>query len=352
MSCIVATLGPLLSRLKQHLIVSCAMPAGIDSAIAKALKLDPSTANIATHGSSNFASTYKITITKGDDVVKYFVKKIGGKKGEVSVRGEHESLNAINDVVPNLCPRSIAYGRCAESDHFFLATEFLDIGKRAPGGSGQSLAVKLAKLHTTPAPIPEGSDKPMFGFPVTTCCGETPQDNSWKESWAEFFAENRLRAILKQCMRNPGLDKPDHTFANLVEAVINKVVPRLLGNSNISEAIVPVVIHGDLWSGNFTRARIAGKGGSEEVVFDPSAVYGHSEYELGIMRMFGGFDDDFWTEYEALVPKTEPASEWRDRLKLYELYHHLNHYALFGSGYRRGCVNIMNQLINKYGHET
>lgn len=49
---------------------------------------------------------------------------------------------------------------------------------------------------------------------------------------------------------------------------------------------MPVVIHGDLWSGNKGKGVIGGEGAVEEVVFDPSAVWGHSEYELGIMNMF------------------------------------------------------------------
>lgn len=30
-------------------------------------------------------------------------------------------------------------------------------------------------------------------------------------------------------------------------------------------------------------------------------------------------------------------------------YHHLNHFSIFGSGYRGGAVSIMQQLIAKYG---
>jgi hypothetical protein len=30
-------------------------------------------------------------------------------------------------------------------------------------------------------------------------------------------------------------------------------------------------------------------------------------------------------------------------------YHHLNHYAIFGGGYRGGAVSIMKRLIKKYG---
>lgn len=217
--------------------------------------------------------------------------------------------------MPNFCPRSHAHGAMSASGKYFLATDFLDLSSSAPGGSGDSLAAKLAKLHTTPAPTPEGFDRPMFGFPVSTCCGETPQDNSWKSSWADFYAENRLRSILRASTKNNGKDAE---LAQAVEDVAGKVVPRLIGDDTV-KGIVPVVVHGDLWSGNHSRGQIAGKGGSEEVVYDPSAVYGHSEYDLGIMKMFGGFGSAFWKEYDKLVPKAEPKAEWEDRVMLYEL---------------------------------
>ena len=110
----------------------------------------------------------------------------------------------------------------------------------------------------------------------------------------------------------------DGGFHNAVETVASKVVPRLLGDNNL-KGVIPVVIHGDLWSGNHSRGIIAGSGGVEEVVFDPSCVYGHNEYELGIMRMFGGFEGSFWEEYGRLVPKSEPKEEFEDRVSLYEL---------------------------------
>jgi fructosamine-3-kinase len=59
--------------------------------------------------------------------------------------------------------------------------------------------------------------------------------------------------------------------------------------------------------------------GEGEVVYDPSACYAHSEYELGIMKMFGGFGSAFFEGYHRIVPKTEPVEEYEDRLRLYEL---------------------------------
>lgn len=111
--------------------------------------------------------------------------------------GEHASLKALHDAVPTICPQSYGHGLLADdSGKSFLVTDFLEItsGRRGKA-AGDSLARKLAKLHTTPAPVPPGYDKPMFGFPAPTCCGDTEQPNNYNASWADFYAENRLRFI-------------------------------------------------------------------------------------------------------------------------------------------------------------
>lgn len=292
------------------------MAPSVDSAIIEALGLDAQDTKQTSMG-SGFSSTFKVSGVKDGKDVNYFVKTGTGEEAEVMFAGEHESLNAIYNAVPNFCPRSHGHGPLRDSPgKFFLATDFLDLRSSGrPAGSGLSLAQKLARLHTTPAPTPEGHDRPVFGFPVPTCCGPTRQDNSWRDTWAGFYADNRIRAIGRECVRSNG---HDGEFEGAVEAVAGRVVPRLVGDGTV-KGITPVVVHGDLWSGNHGVGVIAGQGGTEEVVFDSSAVYGHSEYELGVMRMFGGFGSSFWREYEKLVPKAEPKDEWEDRVALYEL---------------------------------
>lgn len=246
-----------------------------------------------------------------------------GKDAEVMFRGEHASLNAIH-TIPSLCPASFAHGTLEDNvGGAFLVTDFLDMKARSTGnssdqGSGMSLAAKLAKLHTTPAPIPAGFSKPVFGFEVTTCCGDTEQPNDFTESWPDFYAKNRLLAILKKSERTNGQDA---SLRALVEKTVSETVPRLIGDDHLNNGrgVTPVVVHGDLWSGNKGRGIIGGKGAVEDVVFDPSACYAHSEYELGIMQMFGGFGSSFMKEYHQICPKTEPVEEYTDRIKLYEL---------------------------------
>ncbi|KAF2731020.1 Ketosamine-3-kinase [Polyplosphaeria fusca] len=327
----------------------------LDPAVVKLLKLDPDNTSVASAGGGGMssASTSKITAKLSDGTEKMFFMKTGrGKEAEVMFEGEHASLNALHNAVPSLCPQSFGHGHfSSQSSTSFLVTDYLNLTGRSSSrsSSAPSLAAKLAQLHTTPAPIPEDYEKPMFGFPATTCCGDTPQDNTFKDSWADFYANQRLRFIMNQAEKSNGGDKELH---NLVEATASKVVPALIGDDylNNGKGITPVVVHGDLWSGNAGVGVIGTKGGeAEDVVYDPSACYAHSEFELGIMKMFGGFGGAFLKEYHSICPKTEPVDEYDDRIKLYELYHHLNHYALFGGGYRSGAVSIMKSLIKKHG---
>lgn len=326
----------------------------IDPAILRALSLSPSNTTLSSHGGSGFTSTGKIDAALPDGSKKSFFLKTGtGRDSATMFAGEHASLNALH-TIPSLCPQSFAHGELDDGSGSFLVTDFLDMSSTQSATGGQergsalSLAQKLAKLHTTAAPIPPGYSKPVFGFPVTTCCGNTEQDNTWTESWAEFYAERRLRTILKQAEQNNGEDASLHAS---VEKMAREVVPRLIGDDHLNggAGVTPVAVHGDLWSGNKGRGRIGGQGAVEDVVFDPSSCYAHSEYELGIMKMFGGFGTAFIRQYHDVCPKTEPVEEYEDRVALYELYHHLNHYAIFGGGYKGGAMSIMRNLIRKYG---
>ncbi|KAF1934410.1 Ketosamine-3-kinase [Didymella exigua CBS 183.55] len=328
----------------------------VDPAVLKLLQLDGDATFVSSAGGGgcSSASTSRIVskLNNGSENT-FFMKTGSGNAAKVMFEGEHASLNAINTIVPSLCPRSYGYGNFeSDPNTSFLITDFLHLTSRSSSRSNApSLAQKLAKLHTTSAPTPDGYDRPMFGFPYTTCCGDTPQDNSYKESWADFYAENRLRSILRGGEKAQG---PDNEFHNLVEATASQVVPQLIGDDHLNNGkrVTPVVVHGDLWSGNASTGVIGSKEGElEDLVFDSSACYAHSEFELGIMKMFGGFGRSFLEEYHELCPKTEPVEEYEDRVKLYELYHHLNHWAMFGGGYKSGAASIMRSLVKRYGEK-
>lgn len=225
-----------------------------------------------------------------------------------------------------MCPKAYAHGPLASGAGHFLLTDFLHLNPTssvdsARGGSNLTLAQKLAKLHSTPVPAPSGHSSPQFGFPYSTSCGSTLQSNPYTSSWADFYANHRLRFINSQSELRNGKDAE---LTDLIEKTAAKITPRLLRQGHLggSKGIVPVVVHGDLWSGNHGKAKIGGNGMQgpiEDVVFDSSAVYGHSEYEFGIMKMFGGFSGKFWEQYHGIKEKDEPVEEFEDRVSLYEL---------------------------------
>ena len=181
--------------------------------------------------------------------------------------GEYESLNAIHEAVPNLCPGAFSHGPLSEgSDRFYLATDFLDLFP-SRSSKGETLASKIARLHS--APVPEKYSG-KFGFPVPTCCGSTVQDNTWEDTWADFFGKRRLMMILEESERKNG---PNSELRRYVERTVEIVVPRLLGNL---KDVKPSLVHGDLWSGNASRGIIGGTqdgGPIEDVIYDPSVSY-------------------------------------------------------------------------------
>ncbi|XP_022379139.1 ketosamine-3-kinase isoform X2 [Enhydra lutris kenyoni] len=166
----------------------------------------------------------------------------------------------------------------------------------------------------------------QFGFDVVTCCGYLPQVNDWQEDWVTFYARQRIQPQMDMVEQGSG----DREARELWSALQLKI-PDLFRDLDI----VPALLHGDLWGGNVAEDS------SGPIIFDPASFYGHSEYELAIAGMFGGFSHSFYSAYHRAVPK---APGFEARQQLYQLFHYLNHWNHFGSGYRGSSLNIMRNL--------
>ncbi|KAL8837214.1 MAG: hypothetical protein Q9176_005845 [Flavoplaca citrina] len=269
-------------------------------------------------------------ILENDERRSYFLKRLDGH----DFAHEFESLSAIHEAIPSLCPRPVAHGKFTGSNEGFLLTEFINVRAlddlQRTSSHHNSLAQKLAQLHRMPKPWVKYSDthySKVFGFHVPTYVGGALYTNTkyrikrqtWTQHWSFFFLDFRLRPIWQTAQRFWRGPHPKHR--KLYSCIINKVVPRLLSPDHLGgeDGIEPALVHGQLWSENTIRGVIGREGDVEDMVSNPASFYAHSEYDLAAMRMFGEYSSGFFKEYHRLVPKTEPVEEYEARQTLYQV---------------------------------
>jgi len=261
---------------------------------------------------------------KGD----FFVKINKSNDAYDMFMAESKGLEEINNAVKDFAPEPIAYDYLNESKKggAFLITTYIPLSSSSSREVQIELAKRLAIMHKH---VPVNL---KYGFPVPTMCGSTRQDNFYEDDWIVFLKKRRFTPIIHHCINvssNPKelKDKGDFLIKHL-DLLFKDYYPQL------------GLIHGDLWSGNWGVNSKTGK----PVIFDPAVTFGDHEYELGIMRMFGGFGSYFYEEYFKHFPKKKG---FEMRMNLYELYHHFNHMHLFGRGYESSAMALLN-LINKH----
>jgi fructosamine-3-kinase len=170
-----------------------------------------------------------------------------------------------------------------------------------------------------------------FGFDYDNTIGEMPQYNAINQSltsWSYFFWEYRLLFQIKYALKNKLISHKEYTKLLLIKSKLKNL---------LSNSIKPSLLHGDLWSGNV----ISGINGP--VFIDTSCYYGHSEADLALTYMFGGFSNDFYRSYEVYSPL---ESGYEQRKPIYMLYHYLNHLNIFGRSYHPGVLSCTNQILD------
>lgn len=186
--------------------------------------------------------------------------------------------------------------------------------------------------------VPQPNTEPIneFGFNLPTSCGSIPQVNEWTRDWVSFYARHRLDVTIRSILSDHSDRELNELWSNL-QLKVDKFFMDFEHRGSRDDEIVPALLHGDLWSGNAAQLN----DGSDGIIYDPASFFGHSEYEFGIVRMFGGFPAEFERAYFESMPKKKLFEE---RNKLYQLFHHLNHWNHFGSGYRSSSLRIMKDL--------
>lgn len=272
----------------------------------------PSTVRIDTLGPSVLGKSYCVF----NDQQRLFVKQAPRKQIR-TLEMERKGLQAIAQTATLRVPEIIGYGESGQ--HAFLALEFIELQAHSPKSLAQ-MGSQLARMHLTRTPW-------SYGFEADNSLGASPQPNAWSKDWVAFFKQRRLGfqiARIEEKYGDSELCQAAWELTGRIERFFDEVELR------------PSLLHGDLWRGNSARLS-----DHSPVVYDPACYFGHHEAELSIMQMFGGYGPEFYTAYHALIPK---QAGFDKRQLLYQLYHYLNHYFLFGISYRQPCDEIIRSL--------
>jgi fructosamine-3-kinase len=229
--------------------------------------------------------------------------------------GLAELKKAVSDEIR--IPEVIAAKLIDDSPGFLVLEYFQPAGFLQNGD--EKLGRGLAAIHRF--------SSENFGFYNDNYCGATQQNNMWKPDWMTFFTENRLGWMLKLIKEKRFLASSEQ---QLFEQLIEKLPEIIPADS------VPSLIHGDLWSGNYMLTA------NGPALIDPAASFSDREMEFGMITLFGGFSQCFFDAYHEAFPL--PVG-WKQRNRLYQLYHILNHYFLFGGGYLQQAVQIARQYL-------
>lgn len=76
-------------------------------------------------------------------------------------------------------------------------------------------------------------------------------------------------------------------------------------------------------------------------LIDPSSFYGHREYDLAMMQLFGGFGRECFAAYDDAHPL---ADGWQQRVPWYQLPPLLIHAIRFGGGYGASVMSALRRL--------
>jgi len=246
---------------------------------------------------------------------RYFVK-LNDTARLAMFEAEAEGLKDIARTRSVRVPLPVCSGTADGSA--YLVLEHLDL-ESADARSLEQLGRELARMHR--------ATQKEFGWRLDNTIGSTPQINTPCADWVEFWREHRLGFQLRLAMRN------GHDLMHKGERLMAE-----LGSFFRTYRPVPSLLHGDLWGGNVGAAE------RQPVIFDPAVYYGDREADIAMTELFGGFSARFYQAYRETWPLD---AGYQVRKTLYNLYHVLNHFNLFGGGYGSQAERMLEALLSE-----
>lgn len=258
------------------------------------------------------------------DGPRTFFVKINRASEVAMFEAECDGLKEMYESRTIRVPQPLCTGTCTEgADNVaYIVMEYLPLGSSGSGDAWRRMGEQLAAMHRVTSP--EG-----FGWHRDNTIGATPQLNrrlpGQQDDWAAFWRDRRLGPQFSMAH-----DRGGH-FPRRDELMSS--IPRLLAGHTPA----PALLHGDLWSGN---AAVTDAG--EPVILDPATYYGDPEADLAMTELFGRFPQGFYQAYDSVSPID---SGYQRRKVLYNLYHILNHFNLFGGGYSSQANSMINEIL-------
>ena len=236
------------------------------------------------------------------------------------MQAEARSLQWILQTQTISTPTPLAVGEC--EDYSWLAMDYLPIRSRGnDAAKGQALAQLHQQIRQEHAP---------FGWFEDNFIGKTLQKNAWHSSWISFYGSQRLRPQIELAI----LHGAPKQWLELGEQLI-ALLPKFFKTYEPQASL----LHGDLWAGNSGFLQ-----DGTPVIFDPASYFGDRETDLAMSELFGGYSQEFYAAYNEILPINDG---YQQRKSLYNLYHILNHFNLFGGGYAAQAENMMRRLIHE-----
>jgi len=235
---------------------------------------------------------------------KYFLKVNDKSKHPLMFAREANGLDKLRAHCPLKIQKVIKQGIC--NDQQYLLLEWLEKGSPKKD-MWENFGKELAMMHKQP--------QVYFGLNEDNYIGSLNQNNDPHSDWYSFYTECRIKPLVKKLFDAGDFSATDIRDADLFCNNIRTILP----------GEPPSLLHGDLWAGNYM---ITSSGYA--TIFDPAVYSGHREMDIGMTKLFGGFDQRFYKAYNEAYPL---ENEWEKRLPITQLYPLLVHAVLFGGHY-------------------
>lgn len=262
------------------------------------------------HG-GDINQAYKLNCREG----RFFLKLNHASKYPLMFEKEARGLDALRKSGILIVPCVISTG--VLNDKQYLLLECLEPGK--PGQNfWENFGRGLASIHK--------NFQHSFGWDEDNYIGSLVQKNDRKKDWPSFYAQCRIMPLINRLKKAAVYTSDDVLAAEKFCEKINNLFPEEHAS----------LLHGDLWSGNFMSTQ-----SGEAAIYDPAVYCGHREIDLGMTLLFGGFEKRFYDAYHELYPL---QNDWKERVRITQLYPLLVHALLFGGHYIEGS----RQFIQSY----